>query len=87
MAERRSTRRGRAPKSPTAGRPALDWNDSEARGRWLADLRGAVDDALAVTGDMLRPVRKRRLGHAEANRLHVEARGKLRAILAYAGAE
>lgn len=60
---------------------ALDWNDGEARRAWLAALTAAIDDDIAVTDDMLRPLRDRRLGPAEARRIHGEATSAIRALL------
>jgi hypothetical protein len=62
----------------------LDFADSGAVRRWIADLRLACDDAAGVAADMLRPVRRRDLGHREHERLHQEAREKIASLLAYA---
>ena len=43
----------------------------------LAEIRTAFDDLDAVGLDMLRPLRRRKLGPAEHRRLYREARGKL----------
>ncbi len=51
--------------------------------RLLVDLRLAVDDADAVTRDMLRPPRLRELGPALHNRQYREAHEKILSLLAY----
>lgn len=62
----------------------LDWDDTAAVLRWLADLRTAWDDASSVTVDMLEPLRKRKLGHAECRRLYSEASFQVDFLLHYA---
>jgi hypothetical protein len=64
----------------------LDFGDRAAVRAWLADLRAVMADSGAVAADMLRPLRKRKLGHREHARLHAEAREALAQLLAYAGA-
>ena len=51
----------------------IDWTDPEAVRRFFAGLRTHLDDADAVTRDLLRRKRKRRLGHREHVRLYREA--------------
>jgi predicted amidohydrolase YtcJ len=45
-------------------RASLDWHDDEAVARWLGALRVSLNDAHAVTRDMLRAPRERELGPA-----------------------
>ncbi len=59
----------------------VDWTDRDMLRRWFAEVSATVDDATAVTADMLQPFRERRLGPAEARRLHAEASAKLRGLL------
>ena len=51
---------------------SLDWNDLNTVRRFLVGLRVHVDDADSVVKDMLKPRRKRRLGHKEHCRLYRE---------------
>lgn len=51
--------------------------------RTLLDLRVAVDDADAITADMLRIPRRRELGPALHRKQYVEARGKITTAIAY----
>ncbi len=62
----------------------LDFADVAAVRAWLVDVRVAVDDAAGVTEDVLRPARKRDLGHVEHRRIFREAREKIAALLNYA---
>ena len=62
----------------------LDFGDVEAVRRFVGDLRVAFDDAAGVTEDVLRPLRKRDLGHVEHRRLFTEAREKITHLLDYA---
>jgi hypothetical protein len=62
----------------------LDFANPAALRAWLVDLRVAVDDAGAVTEDLLRPHRERDLGNREHARLYGDARAKLAALLSYA---
>ncbi len=51
--------------------------------RILVDLRLALDDADAITRDMLRPPRLRELGPALHGRQYREAHEKILSLLAY----
>ncbi len=51
--------------------------------RSLLDLRLVVDDADAITRDMLRPPRLRELGPALHSRQYREAHEKMLSVLAY----
>ncbi len=51
--------------------------------RSLLDLRLAIDDADAVSRDMLRPPRLRELGPALHSRNYREAHEKILSVLAY----
>jgi len=51
--------------------------------RALVDLRVAVDDAEAITDDMLRHPRRRELGPALHRKNHREARDKIYRQIAY----
>ena len=62
----------------------FDPTDPAQLRRLLVNLRVAVDDAHEVARDMLRPRRKRRLGHVEHSRLYLEAHGSLISLLNYA---
>ena len=62
----------------------LDWTDARAVMSWLGAVRVAVDDANGVALDLLRPHRRRDLGHREHARLHREARTKLASLLDFA---
>ena len=62
----------------------FDPNDPAQFRRLIVNLRVAVDDAHEVACDMLRPRRKRRLGHIEHRRLYLEAHGSLLSLLNYA---
>ena len=62
----------------------LDWKDPAAVRHWLVNMRVAVDDMHAVTEDMLRPKRKRRLGHVQHCDLYHEAHGSTLSLLDYA---
>lgn len=66
--------------SATATEP-IDWSNRDVLRKFFAALTVAIDDALAVGADQLAPLRKRRLGPAEAKRLHAEAEGAIRALL------
>jgi hypothetical protein len=63
---------------------ALRWSDPEAARAWLSGLQAALDDALAAMGDQLLPLRQRRLGHIEAERIFQEASTALAKALSYA---
>ena len=52
---------------------SLDWSNPEALRRFVVSMRVHLDDADSVVKDMLRPKRKRRLGHKEHRRLYREA--------------
>ena len=51
----------------------LDLSDPAIARRVLVGLRVHLDDADSVVKDMLKPKRKRRLGHKEHRRLYREA--------------
>ena len=46
----------------------INWNNAAEVAEWLGNLRASLNDADAVTQDMLRPKRERELGH----KLHTE---------------
>jgi hypothetical protein len=62
----------------------LDWSDPAAVRRWIANMRVACADADAVTTDLLRPLRLRRLGHIQHESLYQEARDAVSTLLDYA---
>ena len=62
----------------------LDFGDPAAVRRFIVDLRVAFDDAAGVTEDVLRPLRKRDLGHVEHRRLFTEAKKTIASLLDYA---
>jgi hypothetical protein len=64
--------------------PSLSWSDPEAARRWISGLTLVLDDVLAAAGDQMLPLRQRRLGHVEADRLVREATVALHRALAYA---
>lgn len=53
----------------------IDWHNAAAVTRWLGELVATWEDADAVTRDMLRPARQRKLGHREHVRLYLPASG------------
>jgi len=55
----------------------IDWHNATAVTWWLGELVATWNDADAVTRDMLRPARQRKLGHREHERLYREAASKL----------
>jgi hypothetical protein len=65
-------------------RERLDFADPVAVRAWIVDLRVAFDDAAGVTQDVLRPERRRSLGHVEHRRLYREAAQKIAHLLDYA---
>lgn len=52
---------------------SLDWSDPEAVRRLLVGLESHVADLHAVVKDMLRPLRRRQLGHREHRRIYRDA--------------
>lgn len=74
--------------TPTQGQEAalsfLRWSDSEAAQAWLSSLEALIADAHAATVDQLLPLRQRRLGHVEAERIIVEASRAIAQALAFA---
>lgn len=62
----------------------LDWSDPEAVRRWVIDFRVVVDDLDTVIADMLRPARRRELGHVTHVEKCREARQAIVQALAYA---
>ena len=62
----------------------LDFGDPVAVRRFIGDLRVAFDDAAGVTEDMLRPKRKRDLGHVEHGRIFTAAKKQIADLLDYA---
>ena len=65
----------------------LDWKDAGAVEKWLEGLRASLADMDHVTRDMLRPHRKRLMGHAMHAANARAARAQLRSALAYAEGE
>lgn len=62
----------------------LDWNDRGAVRRWVVDLRVVADDLDAIVTDMLRPMRRRELGHRSHRAKCRDARKAIVELLAYA---
>ena len=73
-----------APRGQESVTSALRWSDPEAARAWLAGLQSTLDDALAALADQLLPLRQRRLGHIEAQRIFLEASASLAKALLYA---
>ena len=67
-----------------SGPNRLDFGDADAVRRFFVDLRVAFADAAGVTEDVLRPLRKRDLGHVEHRRIFTEAKEKIASLLDYA---
>jgi hypothetical protein len=63
---------------------SLCWSNPEAAKRWLSGVKSALDDALAASGDQMLPLRQRRLGHVEAERILREATVALHNALSFA---
>jgi hypothetical protein len=74
----------KAPSGQESVTSALCWSDPEAARAWLAGLQTLLDDALAAMADQLLPLRQRRLGHVEAQRIFVEASAALAKALLFA---
>jgi hypothetical protein len=64
----------------------LDWKDDAAWTLWLANLRASLDDADAVSLDMLRPPRARELGPAMHAEKYRDAWTRIEQAMADAGA-
>ncbi len=62
----------------------IHWRNPAAVTRWLGELVATWKDVDAVTQDMLRPARRRELGHCEHERRYREAAAKLAELLARA---
>jgi hypothetical protein len=73
-----------APKGQESVTSALRWSNPEAARAWLAGLQAVLDDALAAAADQLLPLRQRRLGHVEAQRIFLEASAALAKALLFA---
>jgi len=63
---------------------SLRWSDSEAAQAWLSSLEALIAHAHATTVDQLLPLRQRRLGHVEAERIIFEASRAIAQALAFA---
>ena len=74
----------KAPAGQDSVTSALCWSDPEDARVWLTGLQALLDDALAATMDQLLPLRQRRLGHVEAQRIIEEAAAALAKALSYA---
>ncbi len=72
------------PKGQDSGLPSLNWSDPEAARRWISGLESVLDNALAAAGDQMLPLRQRRLGHVEADRIVRDATVALHRALAFA---
>ena len=72
------------PKGQDPRAPSLCWSDPEAARQWLSGIKTVLDDALAASGDQMLPLRQRRLGHVEADRILREATVALDHALAFA---
>ena len=72
------------PGNSPSTRPHLDWPDHAVVSAWLAAVRAALDDAHAVTVDLLRPLRERELGHVKHRELYGDAQQALDELLAFA---
>ncbi len=64
--------------------PSLDWSDRKAAARWLSSVKSVLDDALAASADQMLPLRQRRLGHVEADRIVRDATVALHHALSFA---
>jgi hypothetical protein len=64
--------------------PSLRWSDAEAARRWISGLESVLDDVLAASADQMLPLRQRRLGHVEADRIVREATVALYHALSFA---
>ncbi len=62
-------------------RGSLDWSDPIAVSQWLGALRVTINDAAAVTEDMLRPPRDRGLGPALHRVRYAETAAQIRQLL------
>ena len=62
----------------------LDWNDAAAVSECLAKLKVSLDDADAITQDMLRPPRERELGPALHAEKYRDAWSQVEESMAYA---
>jgi len=65
-------------------RASLNWSDPLAVSKWLGALRETIDDAAAVTEDMLRPPRDRELGPAIHRERATETTAQLRQLVDFA---
>ena len=72
------------PQGQDPAAPSLRWSDPEAAKRWLSGVKSALDDALAASSDQMLPLRQRRLGHVEAERILREATVALHNALSFA---
>ncbi len=72
------------PKGQDPVLPSLRWSDAEAARRWLSGLESVLDDALSASADQMLPLRQRRLGHVEADRILRDATVALHHALSFA---
>jgi hypothetical protein len=73
-----------APEGQEPALSALRWAESEAARAWLLGLREVIEDARAATEDQLLPLRQRRLGHVEAERITRESFTTIAKALSFA---
>jgi hypothetical protein len=64
----------------SAGGPPFD-PSAPAHRAWWADLNVTLDDAHALVVDMLKPARRRELGHLKHDEMFTEAWSKLMVLL------
>jgi hypothetical protein len=63
---------------------SLTWSDPKAAARWLSGVKSVLDDVLAASADQMLPLRQRRLGHVEADRIVRDATVALHHALSFA---
>lgn len=64
----------------------LDWSDPKACAEWLGLLETAVENAIAVGEDQVRPSAQRDLGRRAARAALAEATHSIESLLAFARA-
>jgi hypothetical protein len=65
-------------------RPSLDWKDPRAVAEWFGPLRVSLNDAHAVSLDMLRAPRERELGPATHAKNYADAWSQIAQAIEYA---
>jgi hypothetical protein len=66
-----------APAGQDSDTSGLCWGAPGAARPWLSSVKSLTDDALAAILDQMLPIRQRRLGHVEAERIIQEAAAAL----------